>query len=168
MFGKDLCSIAIQCPLGMVFKHFPECYIVSQVRLDSEYQNPYAHSQPSCLQARLMILSLIYDIIIRRKQQQKEQISYNKEEFTTVQEDDACSGVESQVMDLARSYQQFVVYKWFSHVWGSSSGGINDVTRPHHHTSIIQNVIPTRTGLSLLRTKTVVYEAVTGTTVKEL
>ncbi len=79
---------------------------------------------------------------------------------------DACSGVESQVMDLARAYQQFAVYKWSPHVWGSSSGGI-DITHPHHYTSIIQNVIPSRTGLILIRTNTVVYESVTGT-VKEL
>ncbi len=79
---------------------------------------------------------------------------------------DTCSGVESQVMDLARAYQQFVVYKWYPHVWGSSSDGI-DTTHPHHYTSIIQNVIPTRTGWSLIRTNSVVYESVTGT-VKEL
>ncbi len=69
-------------------------------------------------------------------------------------------------MDLARAYQQFVVYKWFPHVWGNSNNnGINITHSSYHHTSIIQSVIPTRTGLNSIRSKTVVYgaEAITGT-----
>ncbi len=113
-----------------------------------------------------MIVTLMYDIIIHREWHQKERIAYNKNKLTPVQETAACNGLESQIMDLARSYQQFVVYKWFPYMWGSSSGGVSGITRPHHHTSILQSVVPTHTGLSLIRTKTVVYEAaVTGPTV---
>lgn len=63
---------------------------------------------------------------------------------------------EELVLQIARSFDQFVIFVWYPHVWGRAGvdASSND---PYALTNIMQRVEPTRTGLSHLRSHTVVY-----------
>lgn len=52
--------------------------------------------------------------------------------------------VLSDVLVIARHYRQVYVTAWYPHAFGKANDDSND---PHRHTTVLQQVIPTRTGL---------------------
>ncbi|KAG5192806.1 hypothetical protein JKP88DRAFT_347319 [Tribonema minus] len=65
------------------------------------------------------------------------------------------------VLRTARHFQQFAVYEWYPTVWGegaaAAAAGVGGDA--HRHTSVLQVVTPTRTGLQALRSSAVAYAA---------
>ena len=63
---------------------------------------------------------------------------------------------------MARKYKNVAVYRWHPHTFGKAVE-----EDPYRHVSIIQDVVPTRTGLDLVKSSVVVWmTAVNDTLVK--
>lgn len=61
---------------------------------------------------------------------------------------------ERKIMTIARKYKQVCIYRWHPHRWGE--GTKDNVFK---HTTIVQDVLPTRTGLNIVRSTAIVYES---------
>lgn len=61
---------------------------------------------------------------------------------------------ERKIMTIARKYKQVCIYRWHPHRWGE---GTKD--NAFKHTTIVQDVLPTRTGLNIVRSTAIVYES---------
>jgi hypothetical protein len=62
--------------------------------------------------------------------------------------------VERKVLAIARKHKQICIYRWHPHKWGEASKD-----NPFKHTTIVQEVLPTRTGLNTIRSTAMVYQA---------
>jgi hypothetical protein len=55
--------------------------------------------------------------------------------------------VLEDVMVIARHYRQVYVMAWYPHAFGKTPPLEDNLDDPHRHTTVLQQVIPTRTGL---------------------
>lgn len=59
---------------------------------------------------------------------------------------------ENVILDLARNLKMAYIYVWYPHRFGE----VNNL-KPHHHKVIIQEVIPTRTGIDRIKSSVTVW-----------
>jgi hypothetical protein len=62
------------------------------------------------------------------------------------------STLQNALLLQARTYEQFVLYEWYPAQWGAGSA-----SDPLQHSSVVQEVTPSRTGLHSLKSTAVVY-----------
>jgi hypothetical protein len=62
------------------------------------------------------------------------------------------SALQNALLLQARSFEQFVLYEWYPSQWGAGSA-----SDPLQHSSVVQEVTPSRTGLHALKSTAVVY-----------
>ncbi len=66
---------------------------------------------------------------------------------------------ESVILDLARNLKMTYIYVWYPHQFGE----VNEL-KPNYHKVIIQDVLPTRTGIDRIKSSVAVWlSAVNGT-----
>ncbi|CAM9737427.1 unnamed protein product [Ectocarpus sp. 12 AP-2014] len=85
--------------------------------------------------------------------------SLGRQEMRSVRErsDPAWAEAETSVLAAARHFQQLTVTKWHPKVWGPGHERDENL-----HTSVLQEVLPTRTGLRALASTVVVYRVETA------
>jgi hypothetical protein len=62
------------------------------------------------------------------------------------------SALQNALLLQARTFEQFVLYEWYPTQWGAGSQ-----SDPLQHSSVVQEVTPSRTGLHSLKSTAVVY-----------